>query len=141
MVTYEHRTAPVNVSLDDVANDGESGEHDNAIGVEAILGGSGDDRLELDNEEPGLNYAAFGEKGDDTLIGGSGRDELDGYDGNDTLTGNGGPDFLFAGFGDDTVFARDGIADLGVFCESGNDQAQIDAGLELRVASCETLLP
>jgi len=43
---YSDRTAPLNVSLDGVAGDGEAGENDNvAADVENVAGGSADDVL------------------------------------------------------------------------------------------------
>src|SRR5204862_547399 len=59
---YNARTAPVAVSLDGVANDGEAHEGDN-VSVENVLGGSGGDRL----------------------TGGPGKDSMSGGGGNDTL--------------------------------------------------------
>ena len=44
-VTYASRTAAVSASLDNVANDGESGEGDNLYDVENLTGGAGADVL------------------------------------------------------------------------------------------------
>ncbi|HEY7223380.1 MAG TPA: hypothetical protein VH561_07210, partial [Micromonosporaceae bacterium] len=44
-VSYDDRSAPVNVSLDGVANDGAPGELDNVINTENIIGGGGNDTL------------------------------------------------------------------------------------------------
>ena len=68
-VTYDERTNPVNVSLDNLANDGEAGENDMiASDVENLIGGSGKD----------------------TLTGNGHGNMLDGGSDNDTLVGNGG---------------------------------------------------
>ena len=68
-VTYDERTNPVNVSLDNLANDGEAGENDMiASDVENVIGGSGKD----------------------TLTGNGHGNMLDGGSDNDTLVGNGG---------------------------------------------------
>ena len=78
---YSSRTAPVNVTLDGHPNDGEVREGDNAISIERVLGGAGND----------------------TLTGSSGDDELDGGPGNDVLDGGGGNDILDGGPGDNVL--------------------------------------
>src|SRR5205085_821371 len=81
---YNLRTARVTVSLDGVANDGQTGEGDN-VAVENTVGGSGSDHL-------------TGNAGANALSGGGGADVLNGKGGNDTLTGGGGRDrATFAG--------------------------------------------
>jgi len=73
----------VNVSLDDVANDGASGEGDNVRSdVDAVVGGSKDDVL---TGSPGADELQGG-AGDDTLDGGFGSDVLNGGDGTDTVS-------------------------------------------------------
>ena len=73
-VTYESRTASVNVSLNGTADDGESGEGDDVGGdVETLLGGEAGDTLS-------------GGDGDNTLDGGSGADVMNGGGGTDTVT-------------------------------------------------------
>ncbi|MGH2907336.1 MAG: beta strand repeat-containing protein [Solirubrobacterales bacterium] len=72
----------VSVSLDDIANDGASGEADNV-------------HSDVEN--------GFGGFGDDTLIGNSAANDLTGYDGNDRIEGRGGDDRLEGDFGDDTL--------------------------------------
>ena len=94
-VYYSARTAPQNVSLDDVANDGAPGEHDNIHSdVEGVEGGEGDDTL-------------TGGTGDDFLRGRGGSDTLAGLGGNDVLDGGGnggcGHDDLDGGADDDTL--------------------------------------
>lgn len=89
---FELRTLGVNVTQDGVADDGEiaTAENDNVSGVEAVLGGSGDDQLE----------------------GTAGRDFLFGAGGHDSLIGGAGDDSLRPGEGDDDVFGGDGRDDL-----------------------------
>ncbi len=66
------------MSLDDVANNGASGETDNVRGdVETVEGGTGDDRL-------------VGSAGDNNLYGGAGNDFVDGGLGADRLDGGEG---------------------------------------------------
>jgi Ca2+-binding RTX toxin-like protein len=82
-VSYAARSAPVSVTLDGIANDGEVGEGDD-IGsdVEQIFGGQAGDRLVGDGGAQLLS----GGPGDDILDGGGGADTLDGGDGTDTVT-------------------------------------------------------
>lgn len=70
---YYDRTQPVTVTLDNKANDGAPGEHDD-VRTENVTGGAGADRL-VGNDEANL------------LIGGEGADALE---------GGGGPDLLSA---------------------------------------------
>jgi hypothetical protein len=98
--TYGGRTAPVTVTLDNKANDGEAGEGDNVKSdVEAVYGG----------------------QGNDTLTGSSKDDTIDGQGGNDNITGGKGADFLFGGAGNDTINSRDGKTDT-VDCGPGTDR-------------------
>ena len=70
-----------------------------------FIGLAGDDRFENRSSIPSF---AFGQEGNDVLIGGSGADRLIGSGGNDQLFGNGGDDFILAGNGDDEVSAGAG---------------------------------
>lgn len=144
-VSYETRTAAVDVTLDGVANDGEAGEHDNVMqDIEVVYGGAGPDRLvgdQTDQAGPWANfYALVGWGGDDVLIGGSASESIAGWDGNDTLIGNGGDDHMFGSAGDDSLSARDGIPETTLECGAGSDSAQVDTALD-STDSCETLLP
>ncbi len=86
-VTYSLRTAAVDVDLDDVADDGESGENDNVHSdVEEIVGGQGSDFLVGDGDA-------------NRLYGDGGGDDLLGEGGADTLYGQADGDFLWAGPG------------------------------------------
>jgi Ca2+-binding RTX toxin-like protein len=88
---YQGRTNPVNVSLDNVANDGEAGENDDVrTSVEKVFGGAGAD---------GLSGSAF----DNVLQGGGSADTIAGSAGNDTLRGNAGDDSLFGGDDNDVL--------------------------------------
>src|SRR4051794_18556790 len=121
---YSSRTASVRVTLDNVANDGESfgdavrasstiAPADNVrADVEAVLGGSAGDYLE------GNPFA-------NKLVGNGGNDTIWGGAGNDTITGGAGRDMLFGQGGDDTFYARDGRTDT-LDGGSGTDRAQRD---------------
>jgi Ca2+-binding RTX toxin-like protein len=118
---YSSRTAPIKVTLDGIANDGEAGENDLvAADVEDTTGGNGDDVL-------------IGNGGPNTLRGGGGGDLLDGH--------GGYQDTVFGGSGDDTILLADGgleaergvqgavpgfAFDDGVYCNGGEDTAFVD---------------
>ncbi len=74
-VDYSGRSAAVNVSLDGIANDGETGEGDNVLGqCIDIAGGSGDDTLTGNDANNVINPGL----GTDTVDGGSaGNDTAD----------------------------------------------------------------
>lgn len=110
---YSDRTAALSLTLDGIANDGETDENDNLAGtIEVLVGGAGDDTI----IGSGRSQLFFGGGGDDLLRGGGGGDTLQGDDGNDTLMGEGG---------DDVIFARDGGRDL-IIGGSGTDLADTD---------------
>ncbi len=70
-----------------------------------FVGLRGDDFFE---NQTAIPSRAFGNAGNDTLIGGSGADRLVGNTDNDIIRGNGGDDVLVAGNGDDNVDAGAG---------------------------------
>jgi Ca2+-binding RTX toxin-like protein len=91
---YSHRGLGLNISLDNVANDGprsDPSEQDNVHSdIETVLGGSGADRIvgnPFANKLVGNagNDTIFGGDGNDTLIGGPGTDQLDGQGGTDII--------------------------------------------------------
>jgi Ca2+-binding RTX toxin-like protein len=70
-----------------------------------FYGGDGSDTF---NNATDLPCAAYGEGGDDKLVGGSGVDELDGGEGNDSLFGGDGNDRLLGGAGNDVIRGDEG---------------------------------
>jgi Ca2+-binding RTX toxin-like protein len=139
-LTYTARLSAVRVVLGTTANDGASGEGDNAWhDIEVVLGGAGDDYLYGTSS----NNTFYGNDGSDTLIGsggfdtlygglggdrldgGSEQDLLDSGDGSDTLVGGSSSDTLLGGNGDDWLYSRDGVADT-VTGGNGYDRAQTD---------------
>ncbi len=93
-------TAPVNVTLYGERNDGEAGQ-DLLLGVENVLGGSGDDTLTGDGAANVLGGAA----GADLITGGRGRDLLRGDAGGDLLRARDGErDTADCGAARDLVF-------------------------------------
>ena len=84
--------AGVNVSLNDLPDDGLPGEGDNVDSAfEVLVGSEGDDVLDLDGVPDGV---AHGGSGADRLIGGPGRQTLVGENDADVLVGGGGDDLL-----------------------------------------------
>ena len=75
-------------------------------GNDTVYGGDGNDRLS--NESDGTSVH-FGERGNDTLVGGGqeGAETMYGGEGNDLLRGQGGADHLHGGAGEDTVTYHD----------------------------------
>ena len=103
--SYAGRSAPVQASLDGVANDGESGEGD-TLGprVTTVLGGSGPDRLDAAGT-PRVELRAGA--GVDRVVGGPGPDMLDGGPGDDIVEAGSGEDQVIGGSGDDTIRGGD----------------------------------
>ena len=152
---YDDHGGPVNVSLDDVANDGNAAasENDNVRSdVEDVWGGPKDDQL-TGNGGPNKLFGDVGNDhldglgGDDELYGGDGSDFLDGDEGADLLQGNPGSDYAeYDTYVDPVVVTIDGDPDDGadtngdgtadegdnvetdhVFGGSGNDHLSGDA--------------
>lgn len=104
-VSYASRTAPVAVSLDGVAGDGEANEGDNvAASVENIVGGAGDDTLTGNASANTLDGGA----GHDSFYGGAGADKI--------LALDGTADTVACGADADTV-ANDPIDSIDADCE------------------------
>jgi Ca2+-binding RTX toxin-like protein len=117
-VSYEGRTAPVWISLDDQANDGAAGEGDSVrADVENAIGGrgrttfSGNGRpnsfIGQDGRDVvragGGDDSIFGWGGRDVLAGGAGDDFVEGLDGRDGIAGGPGNDELFGSYGADLI--------------------------------------
>jgi Ca2+-binding RTX toxin-like protein len=111
---YQFDTHNLNLSIDGVANDGETGETDNIqTDVEDIWGGSGSDNITGNSGANSLlgNGGAdviSGGGGNDTIRGGSGNDNLLGDDGNDNIFGDDGDDILTGGNGSDSLDGGNG---------------------------------
>jgi Ca2+-binding RTX toxin-like protein len=89
----------------------------------------------------GAGLATFaGGDGDDQLYAGAAGGTFNGGKGNDLIVGGPARDTLIGGGGSDTIMARDGLRDVKVDGGGGNDQAQIDPGLDLP-QKIETFLP
>jgi Bacterial Ig domain/RTX calcium-binding nonapeptide repeat (4 copies) len=98
---------PVDVSLDDVADDGRPGEGDNVHSdVEDVVA------------DPGAGGSA-------TLTGSDAGNSLRVISGRGAITGGAGFDLLAGSAGDDTIDARDGFGDR-VSCGAGVDAVKAD---------------
>ena len=110
-VSYATRSSATTVTLDGVADDGRSGEHDNVLGtVEDIVGGTVDDFL-------------FGSAADNVIVAGRGDDVVFAGRGADTVFGNQGSDFLAGGPPLDDG-AVDRVSGAGVLLDDG--EATVD---------------
>lgn len=131
-VSYSTRTAAVNVSLDNVANDGQTTiitlpppslpivlfENDNVRDtVENVTGGSGNDVITASAAV--VNNVFTGNGGNDRLDGRAGNDNLSGGSGDDVLLGGAGADFLSGSTGNDTLVG--GADNDNLFGGDGND--------------------
>jgi Ca2+-binding RTX toxin-like protein len=113
--TYASRSGDVTVDIDNVANDGESGEHDNVQSdVQDVIGGAGNDLL-------------IGSLGDNVLSGNGGEDTFVGQPGSDTFHGGAGTDTVSYADRTGPVSAGiDGVADDGELGEGDNVQPDVE---------------
>lgn len=138
-VDYGARLAPITVSLDGQANDGEAGEGDNVRNSVEDVGTARANDLVTGNALPNTIRAAAGDDtvragaGNDVVVGDTGNDSVDGETGNDTVDGGPGKDLVLGGDGDDSLIAGDilnGVADGGADILSGGpgiDEASVTA--------------
>jgi Ca2+-binding RTX toxin-like protein len=76
-----------------------------AVQKVVFIGGAGNDRFSNTSTTPS---DAFGQGGNDVLLGGTTSDYLQGGDGNDTLYGSSGADTLLGGAGNDQLLGQGG---------------------------------
>lgn len=95
--TFQGRTQPVTVTLDDDAPDGAAGEGDDIRGAFALIGGSAGDALTASPLRSRYLYGTFvyGGPGADALTGTQAPDLLVGNEGDDDIQGLGGDDALY----------------------------------------------
>lgn len=92
---YSIRSVNLNISLDNIANDGAAGEGDNVKSdVENIKSGSGSDSI-------------YGSSAANSLDAGAGADRVDADAGNDTIRGGRGNDTLSGGAGNDQILGEE----------------------------------
>jgi Ca2+-binding RTX toxin-like protein len=129
---YYWRAGNLAITIDGVANDGESGEGDNVeVDVEDVSGGQGSDTVTGSAANnaltggPGGLDTLRGLAGDDylsapwggsaVLVGGDDEDGLYGSNGSDRLSGGDGDDFFQGGQGNDTMSG-----------DAGDDRVYVD---------------
>jgi Ca2+-binding RTX toxin-like protein len=120
--TEYSRASAVEVSFDDVANDGFPGEGDNLVDMEGVSSGQGNDVITGNGE---TNFLFAGD-GNDTVRGLGGNDSVDGGDGDDVVDGGAATDQVSCGFGEDTALL-DALDDVGVDCERTGAAADVDS--------------
>ncbi len=109
--------AAVRIDLDDVSDDGRTGEGDNVRSdVEAVGGGEGRDTLIGDADPNTL----VGNGNVDILKGGGGADLLGGAAGDDLIDGETGDDRLFGGSGFDVLAGGEGTDTCFVEADGGS---------------------
>jgi Ca2+-binding RTX toxin-like protein len=121
----------VNVTLDDVLNDGRAGDPA--------------DNVHTDIEDVQVVNAAFfgvpvppdAPEGAATVTGSSGVNTITTAGGNDTIDAGANNDAVSSGAGNDTVNARDGYADR-ITCGAGSDTANVDS-IDVVSDTCETV--
>jgi len=88
-------------------------------GFDTVYGGAGNDWVDALTTTKTDRVHAYGEDGDDTLLGALGSDSLFGGIGNDRIEGAAGGDYIYGGDGNDLLNGQDGY-DY-VYGEAGND--------------------
>ena len=154
-VSYSTRTTAIRVSLDNVANDGQTiiltlpppslpiiiPEGDNVRdSVENVTTGSGADTIVAGSAVVANTFNGGsgndrleGRGGNDVLLGSSGDDTLLGGDGSDNLQGSTGNDKLLGGLGNDNLFG--GSGDDVLTGGLGADSMRGEAGNDLLLAT------
>jgi Ca2+-binding RTX toxin-like protein len=137
MIDYSNRAAPLLVTIDTVAKDGEAGENDLvSVDVEGVTGGYSNDVIIGPQVLPAVDNVFRGYGGDDTIQGGQGaddigggggQDQIDGQADNDVIDGYTGSDVIDGGAGNDTITGWLGFDRLdggtGTDTVNGNDGA------------------
>jgi subtilisin family serine protease len=133
-VDFSGRGVALNLTADNVADDGASGEGDSIRhDVETIVGGSVDDFIGGNDAAAntlyggGGNDTIFGGGGNDTLYGQGGNDYLDAGADNDYVDGGDANDTLYGDFGADTYFGGNGIDNVNYSGRTGSVVASINA--------------
>ena len=138
-VLYAGRRRDVAADPDGDRDDGEVGENDRiSSDVEALSGGSGNDRLSTvgarglragDVPSPVWDAELYGGRGNDRLVGQAARERLYGDAGADFLDGAGGSDDLDGEAGNDRL--RGGTGDDGLAGGAGDDRLDGELGSDV----------
>ena len=134
--TYVDSDAGVTIDLAMGTAQGGDAEGDTLTGIESVRGSDHADMLVARNDDPATEElpegsTLYGQKGDDTLSGGTGVDRLWGGKGDDVLMGGAANDYLEGGFGADVIDGGDGndyagyeLSDAGVTIDLSTGTAQ-----------------
>jgi subtilisin family serine protease len=104
-VNYQDKTTNLSISLDGVANDGETG-----LTGAAQFVGTNAASLEKDNADADVENIIAG-SGNDYVGGNAAANNLYGERGNDILEGGAGSDNFYGSYGADMYYAQDGVID------------------------------
>jgi Ca2+-binding RTX toxin-like protein len=116
-VDYSARALAVNLSADNLPNDGGIGERDNIRNdVEHVIGGMGADTIVAGALAMRINGwrgadTITGSAGDDTILASWGNDSVLAGAGNDIVAGEWGADTLSGGDGDDNMYGDNALYD------------------------------
>lgn len=113
LADYWGRDAGLSLSVDGVANDGESGEGDNLLAIEEFGAGNNADIVTGTPvgdrvKSRGGNDQVDAKGGGDNVKAGDGSDKVNGGGGNDVLDGGPGKDLIVGGKGNDTCYITKG---------------------------------
>jgi Ca2+-binding RTX toxin-like protein len=128
---YSARLGDLSLTMNDIIDDGESGDDLAYIGTdfETVLGGAGNDTISADGQGILTYHYFWGGGGRDSLLGGDGPDTLRGGRGNDSLTGGPGDDVLVGDAGKDSLRGGGG-ADTLFGGGSSKDYQQVFASID-----------
>jgi Ca2+-binding RTX toxin-like protein len=132
-VRYPQGGARIQVTIDDVANDGEVAlDEDGHTRIEEGATSREGDNVDATNER------VTATRSDDTVEGDGSPNRLEGAAGEDFLNGSGGADTLSGGGASDAIVSRDGSRDR-VSCGAGYDYVVADATdlVPRNAAACE----
>ena len=149
-VNYSGRSGSVNVNLGTTGVFDDGSDVDDAVsgaiprprdrisgGIDAVLGGSGNDRITATSvtsavrlEGRGGNDDITGGPSNDTILGGDEDDDLDGFEGSDNIEGGNGNDVLRGGRGDfaDTINGQGGTDTVSYSDRGGRVEVSLGNG-------------
>ena len=131
-------TADADITLTNTALTGLGNDVLAAIERAFIIGGAGDNTIDVSGFNSDRQITVQGGAGNDVLIGSAGADNLTGGDGDDTLSGNDGDDILRGSDGNDSLDGGNGNDGLSggadgddITAGSGNDTAYGGSGVDI----------
>ncbi|CAM5793933.1 LEPR-XLL domain-containing protein [Rhizobacter fulvus] len=98
----------VEVWSDNLGDDAKPHQTYSVTGRIIVVGGEGDDTIDLSGVDGSVKFDIDGGVGNDTLLGGAGGGIIRGGTGDDLITGGAGADLIFGNEGGDTIDAMGG---------------------------------